>query len=111
MISFHDNFQGSHIISGAVLEPTALHELLPGWNDSNTASSNLPRFPIAQPVLKDEMLFLTENSSIRLPKPPQMHNHGNLIISLSDFTKWLAEIAENLGVEIYPGTAASRVIP
>ncbi|KAM0683160.1 hypothetical protein MDAP_001574 [Mitosporidium daphniae] len=100
---------GSHILSGAVLEPTALNELLPGWNEKPT-SSNLPKFPVAQSVVQDEMILLSEKLSFALPKPPQMHNRGNFIISLSDFTKWLAEIAENLGVEIYPGTAASKVL-
>lgn len=105
--SFTINDIGSHILSGAVLEPSSLNELLPGWN--NKENSKYPKAPPHQPVLKDEMVFLTKNLSVPLPKPPQMNNKGNYIISLSNFSKWLSEIAENLGVEIYPGTCGSKV--
>lgn len=98
---------GSHILSGAVLEPTSLDELLPGWS---TESTEYPRPPPHQPVLQDKMLlFLNERNHIPLPKPPQMNNKGNFIISLSQFTRWMAKIAEGMGVEIYPGTSASKV--
>ncbi|KAJ1948765.1 hypothetical protein IWQ62_006844, partial [Dispira parvispora] len=93
---------GAHTLSGAVLEPTALDELIPDWKDRGA--------PLNQPALKDEMKFLTTNTAIPLPHPPQMSNQGNYIISLNNFVKWLGEQAEELGVEIFPGFAASEVI-
>jgi len=99
---------GAHIVSGAVLQPTYLDELLPDWRDS----SNPSRFQGASltPAGKDHMRFLTSTGSIPLPPPPQMHNDGNFIVSLSELTRWLAERAEDLGVEVYPGFAASEVL-
>jgi electron-transferring-flavoprotein dehydrogenase len=97
---------GDHIVSGNVLEPSALNELLPDWNDE----ANPNRFEHTTPALKDKMKFLTKNSAIPLPKPPQMNNHGNFIISLSQLVKWLGERAEEVGVEIYPGFAAAEVL-
>ena len=93
---------GAHILSGAVLEPRALNELLPDWKDMGA--------PLDTPVTDDRFMFLTENSSFRLPTPPQMNNHGNYIISLGNFCRWLGEQAEALGVEIYPGFPAAEVL-
>jgi electron-transferring-flavoprotein dehydrogenase len=93
---------GAHILSGAVLEPRSLNELLPDWK-SNGA-------PVETEVTDDQFLFLTEKTSRRLPTPPQMHNEGNYIISLGLLCRWLAEQAEGLGVEIYPGFAAAEVL-
>lgn len=97
---------GAHIVSGNVLEPTALNELLPDW----LSEDNPSRFEGATPAKGDKMRYLTKNSSFPLPTPPQMHNHGNYIISLNELTKWLGERAEELGVEVYPGFAASEVV-
>jgi len=93
---------GGHILSGAVIETRALDELLPDWKARNA--------PLTQPALRDKMRFLTEKHSIPLPHPPQMNNKGNYIVSLSDVTKWLGEQAESVGVEVFPGIAASEVI-
>jgi electron-transferring-flavoprotein dehydrogenase len=97
---------GAHILSGNVLEPRAINELLPDW----LSEENESRFEGATPAGKGKMRFLTKMSSIPLPEPPQMHNKGNYIISLSQFTKWLGERAEELGVEVYPGFAGAEVI-
>ncbi|CRG92486.1 electron-transferring-flavoproteindehydrogenase [Talaromyces islandicus] len=97
---------GAHIVSGNVLQPTALNELLPDWLDENNPS----RFENVTPAKSDQMRFLTKNSSFPIPMPPQMHNHGNYIVSLSQLTKWLGDRAEELGVEVYPGFAASEVL-
>ena len=86
---------GAHILSGAVLEPRALNELFPDWKERGA--------PLNTPVTNDQFLFLTQNNSFKLPTPPQMNNHGNFIISLGNLCRWLAEQAEALGVEIYPG--------
>ena len=93
---------GSHILSGAVLEPRALNELIPDWQEKSA--------PLDTPVDADKFVFLTQNSAIRLPTPPQMNNHGNYIISLGNFCRWLAEQAEAMGVEIYPGFPAAEVL-
>ncbi len=93
---------GAHILSGAVLEPRSLNELLPDWKDLGA--------PLDTPAREDKFLFLTETSSIRLPTPPQMNNHGNFIISLGNVCRWLGQQAEGLGVEIYPGFAAAEVL-
>ena len=93
---------GAHILSGAVLEPRALEELFPDWEGMGA--------PLNTPVTKDQFVFLTKNHSFKLPTPPQMNNHGNYIISLGNLCRWLAEQAETLGVEIYPGFAASEVL-
>ena len=97
---------GSHILSGNVIEPSAIDELLPDWNDPENPS----RFENATPATKDKMRFLTKKSAIPIPAPPQMNNHGNYIISLNQFCKWLGERAEEIGVEVYPGFAASEVL-
>ena len=93
---------GAHIVSGAVIETKALDELIPDWQTKNC--------PLKTKATNDKFLYLTETASYQLPTPPQMHNKGNYIISLSDFTKWLAEQAEALEVEIYPGFSASEVL-
>src|SRR5580698_909262 len=92
---------GSHILSGAVLEPRALNELIPDWLTKNA--------PIHTAVTQDRFLFLTETKSYRLPTPPQMHNRGNYIISLGKFCRWLREQAEGLGINIFPDFAAVSV--
>ncbi|KAM0286725.1 hypothetical protein ACHAQH_000745 [Verticillium albo-atrum] len=97
---------GAHILSGAVIQPTAINELLPDW----LSEENPDRFEHATPAGADRMRFLTKNTSIPLPTPPQMNNHGNYIVSLNQFTKWLGDRAEELGVEVYPGFAASEVL-
>ncbi len=93
---------GAHILSGAVVEPRALNELLPDWQAQGA--------PLLTPAKDDRFLFLTERRSYRLPTPPQMHNHGNYICSLGDVVRWLGSQAEALGVEIYPGFAAAEVL-
>ncbi len=90
---------GAHILSGAVLEPRALDELLPDWRDSPP--------DLATPAGDDRFMLLTETRAYRLPTPPQMNNHGNYIVSLGNVARWLGAKAEELGVEIYPGFAAS----
>lgn len=97
---------GDHIVSGNVIEPSALDELLPDWRSED----NPNRFENITAVTKDKMRFLTKTSALPLPAPPQMNNHGNFIISLNELTKWLGERAEEVGVEIYPGFAASEVL-
>lgn len=93
---------GAHILSGAVLEPRALNELIPDWQTKNP--------PSFTPVTQDQFIFLTEKKSWHLPTPPQMHNHGNYIISLGLFCRWLAEQAESLGINIFPSFAATEII-
>ena len=93
---------GRHTLSGAVLEPRALDELIPEWRDKGA--------PLTQPALKDRMLWLTRTAAIPLPHPPQMSNKGNYIVSLNEFTAWLGEQAEEVGVEVYPGIAASELL-
>jgi electron-transferring-flavoprotein dehydrogenase len=93
---------GAHILSGAVLEPRALDELLPDWKALGA--------PLNTPAAEDRFLFLTERKAFRLPTPPQMNNHGNYIISLGNLCRWLGQQAEGLGVEIYPGFAAAEVL-
>jgi electron-transferring-flavoprotein dehydrogenase len=93
---------GAHILSGAVLEPRALNELLPDWKALGA--------PLNTPAGEDRFLFLTEARAIRLPTPPQMNNHGNYIISLGNLCRWLGQQAEGIGVEIYPGFAAAEVL-
>ena len=93
---------GAHTLSGAVLEPRALDELLPDWRDAGA--------PITTPVTEARFLWLSAKRAIRLPTPPQMHNAGNYIVSMGKVVKWLGEQAEALGVEIYPGFAAAEVL-
>ncbi|WP_419418635.1 electron transfer flavoprotein-ubiquinone oxidoreductase [Legionella sp. D16C41] len=92
---------GAHIISGAVLEPRSLKELLPDtWQDA----------PLNTPVTEDIFYLLTAKHAIRFPKPPQMHNNGNFIISLGELCQFLATQAEALGCEIYPGFPATDIL-
>jgi electron-transferring-flavoprotein dehydrogenase len=93
---------GAHSLSGAVLEPRALAELLPDWRERGA--------PLNTPAGEDRFLFLTQTRAWRLPTPPQMHNHGNYIVSLGNVCRWLATVAEELGVEIYPGFAAAELL-
>lgn len=96
---------GAHILSGAIMDPRALNELLPDWKEQGA--------PLNQPVTDDAMVFLGEKSGLRTPNaflPACFQNHGNYIISLGAFTKWLAQQAENLGVEIFPGFPAAEVL-
>ncbi|SFP51399.1 electron transfer flavoprotein-ubiquinone oxidoreductase [Variovorax sp. 770b2] len=96
---------GAHILSGAIMDPRALNELLPDWKELGA--------PLNQPVADDAMVFLGEKSGLRTPNaflPACFQNHGNYIISLGAFTKWLAQQAENLGVEIFPGFPAAEVL-
>ena len=97
---------GAHILSGNVLEPRAIEELLPDW----LSEVNESRFQSATPAGNDKMRFLTKNSAIPIPAPPQMHNKGNYIISLSQFTKWLGDRAEEVGVEVYAGFAGAEIV-
>ena len=97
---------GDHIVSGNVIEPSALNELLPDWNSED----NPNRFENITPATTDKMRFLTKTRSIPIPAPPQMNNHGNYIVSLNELSKWLGERAEEVGVEVYPGFAASEVL-
>jgi electron-transferring-flavoprotein dehydrogenase len=93
---------GAHILSGAVIEPRALNELIPDWQEKGA--------PIDTPATEDQFLYLTQTKSYRLPTPPQMHNEGNYIVSLGNICRWLAQQAEEVGVEIYPGFAAAEVL-
>ncbi|MBC8791313.1 MAG: electron transfer flavoprotein-ubiquinone oxidoreductase [Tagaea sp. CACIAM 22H2] len=93
---------GAHILSGAVLEPRALNELIPDWKEKGA--------PLNTPAKEDRFLFLTKKRAIRLPTPPQMHNEGNYIVSLGNVCRWLATQAEELGVEIFPGFAAAETL-
>jgi electron-transferring-flavoprotein dehydrogenase len=91
---------GAHILSGAVIEPGPLDELLPDWRKAPP--------PICVPAAQDEFYLLTRDRQHKLPTPPQMNNHGNFIVSLGAMCAWLAPQAEALGVEIYPGFAAAE---
>ena len=93
---------GAHILSGAVIEPRALNELLPDWKERGA--------PLNTPVTEDHFLLLGKSRATRLPTPPLMRNHGNYIVSLGNFCRWLGEQAEAAGVEIYPGFAAAEVL-
>ncbi len=96
---------GAHILSGAIMDPRGLDELFPTWREMGA--------PLNQPVTEDAFLMLTEKGGIRTPNfmlPGNFQNHGNYIISLGNFTKWLAQQAENLGVEIFPGFPAAEVL-
>ena len=96
---------GAHILSGAVMDPRALTELLPDWKTQNA--------PIKVPVSEDRFLFLSENSAIKIPDfllPACFRNHGNYVISLGNVCRWLGSQAEALGVEIFPGFAAAEVL-
>lgn len=96
---------GAHILSGACFETRALDELIPDWKDKGA--------PLKTPVTEERFLFLTESRAFSLPTvllPPQMQNHGNYAISLGNLCRWLAEQADALGVEIYPGFPAAELL-
>jgi electron-transferring-flavoprotein dehydrogenase len=97
---------GAHTLSGAVLEPRAMDELFPNWKEMGA--------PLNTPVKEDKFFFYTSGTSaLKLPNffiPKPTHNHGNYIVSMGNVCRWLGEQAENLGVEIYPGFAASEVL-
>jgi electron-transferring-flavoprotein dehydrogenase len=93
---------GAHILSGCVLEPRALRELFPDCDPA--------LIPLSTPVAEDRFMFLTETRSFKMPTPPQMHNHGNYIVSLGNVVRWLGQQAEEAGVEIYPGFAAAEAL-
>jgi electron-transferring-flavoprotein dehydrogenase len=91
---------GAQALSGAVMEPGPLDALLPQWRQSPPA--------ICVPAKRDEFRLMTRTGSMALPIPPQLHNHGNFIISLGQLTPWIAQQAEALGVDIFPGFAAAE---
>ncbi|WP_163848974.1 electron transfer flavoprotein-ubiquinone oxidoreductase [Pseudooceanicola aestuarii] len=96
---------GAHILSGAVLDPIGLDALIPDWKEKGA--------PLNTPVTKDNFLMLGEAGSIRVPNfpmPPLMNNHGNYIVSMGNVCRWMAEQAEELGVEIFPGMACSEIV-
>jgi len=96
---------GAHILSGAVMDPKAITELFPNWQELGA--------PLNQPVTEDEVLFLSETGAKQTPHallPECFHNQGNYVISLGAVTKWLGEQAEALGVEIFPGFSAAEVV-
>ncbi|MFC5606993.1 electron transfer flavoprotein-ubiquinone oxidoreductase [Variovorax soli] len=96
---------GAHILSGAIMDPRALNELLPDWREQGA--------PLNQPVTEDAFLMLSETGATRVPNfmlPGNFHNEGNYIVSLGNVVKWLAQQAEGLGVEIFPGFAAAEVL-
>ncbi len=96
---------GAHILSGAIMDPRAITELFPDWKERGA--------PLNQPVTDDAFLMLSETGGTRVPNlllPPCFDNHGNYIVSLGEVTRWLAEQAEALGVEIFPGFAAAEVL-
>lgn len=96
---------GAHILSGAVLDPCGLDRLIPDWKERGA--------PLTTPVTEDNFYVLGEAGQVRVPNwpmPPLMSNHGNYIVSMGNVCRWLAEQAEALGVEIFPGMAASAVV-
>ena len=96
---------GAHILSGAVMDPRALAELFPNWQELNA--------PLNAPVSEDRFLLLTEKSAFKVPNlllPQCFQNHGNYVISLGNVCRWLGQQAETLGVEIFPGFAAAAVL-
>ena len=96
---------GAHILSGAVVDPVALNELIPDWKAKGA--------PLATEVTEDRFFVLGPQGAVRMPNfmmPPLMSNHGNYAVSLGNLCRWLAQQAESLGVEIYPGFAASEVL-
>ncbi len=96
---------GAHILSGAVLDPSALNKLIPDWKDNGA--------PLNTAVTEDNFYLMGESGQLRLPNlmmPPLMNNHGNFIVSMGNVCRWMAEQAEELGVEIFPGMACSELI-
>ena len=96
---------GAHILSGAVLDPSALNKLIPDWKDKGA--------PLNTAVKEDNFYLLGESGQVRLPNmmmPPLMSNHGNFIVSMGNVCRWMAEQAEGMGVEIFPGMACSELV-
>jgi electron-transferring-flavoprotein dehydrogenase len=96
---------GAHILSGAIMDPRALTELIPDWREKGA--------PLNTPVTEDAMVYLSETGSFRVPNfflPECLHNEGNYVISLGNVVRWLATQAEELGVEIFPGFPAAEVL-
>ena len=96
---------GAHILSGAVLDPCGLDALIPDWKEKGA--------PLNTPVKDDKFYMLGEAGRIRVPNspmPPLMNNHGNYIVSMGNVCRWMAEQAEELGVEIFPGMACSEIV-
>jgi len=96
---------GAHILSGAVLDPSGLTRLIPDWKEKSA--------PVKTEVISDKLLLLGPSGSIRVPNfvmPPLMNNHGNYIVSMANTCRWLAEQAEALGVEVFPGMACSELV-
>ena len=96
---------GAHILSGAVLDPAGLTTLIPDWKERGA--------PITVPVRRDRFMILGEGGSLRIPNfpmPPLLSNHGNYIVSMGNVCRWMAEQAEDLGVEIFPGMACSELV-
>ncbi|GKW48736.1 electron transfer flavoprotein-ubiquinone oxidoreductase [Halomonas sp. NCCP-2165] len=96
---------GAHILSGAVLDPVGLEALLPDWRERGA--------PVSVPVTDDRFYVLSETGKTRLPNwamPPSIHNEGNYIVSMGNVCRWLAEQAEALGVEVFPGMACSELL-
>lgn len=93
---------GAHILSGACVEPRALNELIPDWKEKGA--------PLKVEAKRDEFLLLSRKAKFRLPTPPQMHNTGNYIVSLGNFTRWLGQQAESLGVQIFAGFPAADLV-
>merc|ERR1739842_27593 len=102
---------GAHVLSGNVFDPRAMNELFPDkdWKEELFSNQN----SYATPVTKDDFLVLTEDKSYTIPNillPNQLHNDGNFVISLGQMCRWLGTVAEDMGVEIYPGFSADEVI-
>ncbi|WP_031346160.1 NAD(P)/FAD-dependent oxidoreductase, partial [Thauera terpenica] len=96
---------GAHILSGAVMDPQALTELIPDWKEKGA--------PLKTAVTEDRVLFLTESGARKTPNsllPGCLENHGNYIVRLGNVVKWLGEQAEALGVEVYPGFAGAELL-
>ena len=96
---------GAHILSGAVMDPRSLNELFPNWKELNA--------PLNAPVSEDRFMFLSETRAFKVPAfmlPACFQNHGNYVVSLSNVCRWLAQQAEALGVEIFPGFAAAEIL-
>ena len=96
---------GAHILSGAIMDPRGLSELIPDWKAKGA--------PLNQPVTADTFLMLSETGGTRTPNfmlPANFHNQGNYIVSLGNVTRWLAQQAEEAGVEIFPGFPAAEVL-
>ena len=96
---------GAHILSGAVLDPCGLDALIPDWKEKGA--------PLNVPLKEDNFYLLGEAGKLRIPEfpmPPLMKNHGNYIVSMGNVCRWMAEQAEELGVEVFPGMACSELV-